>query len=121
MRHFRSTLENGIVLHALVKQLLARREDPLVRAAVVVGFVGFAAGGQLIEAQAAGSRGSVGVLVDGSLGAGVLGWALARDWSRRLVRGDRLAGAVGQGAGCLRRAGGCRRRREGEVVRVDRG
>jgi hypothetical protein len=96
MRHFRSALENGIVLHALVKQLLTRREDPLVCAAVFVGFVGFAAGRQLVEAQPAGSRGGVGVLVDGSLRAGVVGWALARDWSRRLVRGNRLAGAVGE-------------------------
>ena len=106
MRHFRSALEYRVVLHAFIKQLLARREDPLVRAVVFIGFIGFAAGRQLVKAQAAGSRGGVGVLVDGSLRAGVLGWALARDWSWRLVRGDRLAGAVGEGAGCLRRAGG---------------
>ena len=102
MRHFRSALEHRIVLHALVEQLLARREDPLARAGAFVRFVVFAAGGQLVEAQAAGSRGGVGVLVNGGLGAGVLGWALAGD---RSGRGDGLAGAVGKGAGRLGRAG----------------
>ena len=102
MRHFRSALEYRVVLYAFIKQLLARREDPLVRAVVFIGFIGFAAGRQLVKAQAAGSRGGVGVLVDGSLRAGVLGGTLAGDWGGR---GDGLAGAVGEGAGCLRRAG----------------
>ena len=102
MRHFRPALEDRIVLHALVKQLLARRENTLVRAAAFVVFVSFTAGCQLVEAQAAGSRGGVGVLVNGGLGAGVLGWALAGD---RSGRGDGLAGAVGKGAGRLGGAG----------------
>jgi len=104
MRHLRPALKNRIVLHALVKQLFARGKNPLVGAAVAVfvRFVGFAAGCQLVEAQAAGSRGGVGVLVNGGLGAGVLGWALAGD---RSGRGDGLAGAVGKGAASLGRAG----------------
>lgn len=103
MRHFRPTLEDRIILHALVEQLLARREDPLARVASFVRFVVFATGRQLVEAHTPGSRSGVGVLVDGSLGAGVLGGALAGDGGGG---GDGLTGAVGEGAGCLGRAGG---------------
>jgi len=101
MRHSGSALENRIVLHALVEQLFARRKNPLARVGAFVRFVVFTAGSQLVKAQAAGSRGGVGVLVDGGAGAGVLGWAL--DWGGR---GDGLAGAFGEGAGCLEGAGG---------------
>lgn len=79
MRHFRPTLENRVVLHASFEQLLAGRENAFARAAHLV-LVVFAAGRQLVEAQATRARGGVGVLVDGGAGAGVL-WALAGDWS----------------------------------------
>ena len=103
MRYLRPTLKNGVVLHALVEQLLARGENTLARATTFVSLIVFATGRQLVKAQAAGSRSGVGMLVDGGLGTGVLGGALTGDCGGG---GDGLAGAIGEGAGCLRRAGG---------------